>query len=302
MKKENIFGSVHFNTIGTYLRKKFGCQISKLSLDAGFTCPNRDGTAGFGGCIYCSDDGAGHYAGDIPDQIELLSGKWPTGKYMAYFQSHTNTYAPVDVLREKYMKALAHKDVIGIAIATRPDCLPDDVMDLLCELNEQTYLWVELGLQTKNDSTAKFINRCYPTSVFEEAMEKLNKANVKTVVHLIFGLPGEDHDDMMASVDYVAMHKPFGIKLHQLYILKNTPIAKLYPEKIRVLEKDEYINLVVDALERLPQEITVHRLTGDAPEESLIAPRWCLDKRSVLNGIQKEFKRRGTFQGYSDPT
>ncbi|NLP30493.1 MAG: TIGR01212 family radical SAM protein [Clostridiales bacterium] len=296
---KNIFGSVHFNTIGTYLRKKFGCQISKLSLDAGFTCPNRDGTVGFGGCIYCSDDGAGHFAGDIPDQIELLSGKWPTGKYMAYFQSHTNTYAPVDILREKYLKALSHKDMVGIAIATRPDCLPDDVMDLLSELNKRTYLWVELGLQTKSDNTAKLINRCYPTSVFEEAMEKLTKANIKTVVHLIFGLPGEDRDDMMSSVDFVARHRPFGIKLHQLYIMENTPLAELYPEKIRVLEKDEYINLVVDALERLPQDITVHRLTGDAPEDSLIAPKWCLDKRSVLNGIQKEFKRRGTFQGYS---
>lgn len=294
---ENIYGSNHFNNIGTYLRREFGCQVSKLSLDSGFTCPNRDGTCGTGGCIYCSDDGAGHFAGGIKDQIELLSGKWPSGRYIAYFQSHTNTYAPVEVLRAKYEDALAHSDIVGIAIATRPDCLPPDVMDLLTELNRRTYLWVELGLQTKSDATALRINRCYPTSVFDEAMEKLRAAGIRTVVHLIFGLPGETREDMLSSVDYIAAKMPFGIKLHQLYIMKNTPIERLYPDHIRIPEKEEYISLVVDALERLPQEITVHRVTGDAPADSLIAPLWCLDKRSVLNGIQKEFKRRGTFQG-----
>lgn len=296
---ENIFESTHFNTIGTHLRKEFGCQITKLSIDAGFTCPNRDGTCGTGGCIYCSDDGAGHFAGNIPDQINLLSHKWPTGKYIAYFQSYTNTYAPVEHLREIYENALIQKDIVGISIATRPDCLSQDVINLLTELNQRTYLWVELGLQTKNDSTALLINRCYPTGVFDEAMEKLSRACIRTVVHLIFGLPGESRKDMLSSVDYVADKKPFGIKFHQLYIMNGTLIAKQYPNKVKTLEMDEYIHLVVDALERLPQDITVHRVTGDAPQNKLIAPMWSLNKRAVLNGIQKEFKQRGTFQGYS---
>lgn len=294
---ENIFGSVHFNSIGAYLRKEFGSQISKLSLDGGFTCPNRDGTLGTGGCIYCSEDGAGHFAGTIAGQIQLLSGKWPSGKYIAYFQSHTNTYAPVDVLHQKYEEALSHPDVIGIAIATRPDCLSLDVMELLLDLNRKTYLWVELGLQTMNDTTADLINRCYSTSVFDESIDALSAAGIRTVVHLIFGLPRESREDMMASVDYVVSKKPFGIKIHQLYLMKDTPMETLYPEHIHLLKKEEYIGLVVDALEHISQEITIHRLTGDAPEHTLIAPLWCLDKRSVLNGIQKELKKRGSFQG-----
>jgi radical SAM protein (TIGR01212 family) len=296
---ENKFGSIHFNTIGAYLRKEFGCQISKLSLDGGFTCPNRDGTLGIGGCIYCSEDGAGHFAGDIVSQIQLVSGKWPSGKYIAYFQSHTNTYAPVEVLRAKYNEALSHPDVIGIAIATRPDCLSIEVMELLVDLNRRTYLWVELGLQTKSDITANFINRCYPTSVFDESIEALSAAGIRTVVHLIFGLPGESREDMMDSVEHVVAKKPFGIKIHQLYLMKGTPMESLYPDHIRLLKKEEYIDLVVDALEHIPQEITIHRLTGDAPTHTLIAPLWCLDKRSVLNEIQKEFKRRGSFQGHA---
>lgn len=294
---ENIFGSVHFNTIGTHLRKEFGCQVSKLSLDAGFTCPNRDGTLGVGGCTYCSDDGAGHFAGDIKGQIELLKRKWPNGKYLAYFQSHTNTYAPVAELRKMYEEALAYPGVLGIAIATRPDCLGEPVIDLLKELNRKTYLWVELGLQTARNDTADRINRCYPTEVFDKAMERLHKEGIRTVVHLIFGLPGETRQDMLASVDHVAKIHPFGIKLHQLYVMEDTLLAHQYRGQVNVLEKEEYIDLVVDALERIPQGITIHRLTGDAPEETLIAPKWCLDKRSVLNGIQKEFKRRGSFQG-----
>lgn len=294
---ENPFGSRHFNTIGTYLRQEFGCQISKLSLDAGFSCPNRDGRVGTGGCVYCGEDGSGHFAGTIPEQIALLSGKWPSGKYIAYFQSHTNTYGSVERLRQCYEEALSYPGVIGIAIATRPDCLPAEVLELLSELNRKTFLWVELGLQTARDDTGDLINRCYPTSVFDQAMLDLATAGVRTVVHLIFGLPGETREDMMASVDYVAACSPFGVKFHQLYVMKGTAIAGWPEQQLRMLEKDQYISFIVDALERLPQQITVHRLTGDAPEDSLIAPLWCLDKRSVLNGIQKEFKRRGTFQG-----
>lgn len=294
---ENIFGSRHFNAIGPHLKEVFGRRVAKLSIDAGFTCPNRDGTKGFGGCIFCSADGGGHYASDIPGQIRLLSAKWPDSRYIAYFQSYTNTYASVDILREKYEAALSVPGIVGLAVATRPDCLAPDVLDLLSELNQKTYLWVELGLQTIHNDTAELINRCYPLTVFDEAMKNLNSAGIRPVVHLIFGLPGEDRRDMLSSVDYVAEKEPFGIKFHQLYIMEGTALASMGSVSYRPLEKNEYIDLAVDALEHLPQTITIHRLTGDPPEGSLVAPLWCPDKRSVLNGIQKEFKARGSFQG-----
>lgn len=294
---ENIFGSTHFNTIATYLKKEFGCRIMKLSLDAGFTCPNRDGTAGTGGCLFCSDDGAGHYASTMEAQIELLRNKWPEGKYIAYFQNHTNTYASAERLRMLWDEALAYPDVVGLAVATRPDCLPGEVLEVLSEYNKKTFLWVELGLQTSNEKTAREMNRCYDNKTFEIAMEQLSTLGIKTVIHLILGLPGEDKKDMLASADYVASFNPFGLKLHMLHVMKNTGIAAMYPAQFRTFEKEEYIRLVVDILERLPQSLTIHRLTGDSPKEDLIAPLWSIDKRSVLNGIQKEFKKRASFQG-----
>lgn len=291
------FGNQYFNSIGGYLKKQFGCKVIKLSLDAGFTCPNRDGSKGVGGCIFCSAEGSGDFASDIPGQIRLLSKKWPTGKYMAYFQSYTNTYAPVEILREKYYQSLEYPDIIGIAIATRPDCLSPQVLELLSELNEKTFLWVELGLQTINEDTASLINRCYPLSVFNRAMEDLSRLNIKTVVHLILGLPGESRDDMLASVRYVSNMEPFGFKLHLMNVLKDTKLADFYPDRIHIPEKEEYINLVVDTLEIIPPHITIHRVTADAPRHLLIAPEWGYEKRSILNGIQKEFKRRGSYQG-----
>lgn len=294
---ENIFGSTHFNTIATYLKKEFGCRVMKLSLDAGFTCPNRDGRAGTGGCLFCSEDGAGHYASTIESQIELLKNKWPEGKYIAYFQNHTNTYAPAQRLRALWDEALAYPNVIGLAVATRPDCLPEEVLDLLSEYNKKTFLWVELGLQTSKETTALAMNRCYANSVFETAMSRLTSRGIKAVIHLILGLPGENKDDMLASADYVASFDPFGLKLHMLHVMKDTGLAAMYPAQFRTFEKEEYIRLVVDILERLPQHLTIHRLTGDAPKEDLIAPLWSIDKRSILNGIQKEFKRRNSFQG-----
>ena len=293
----NPFGDTHFNSIGHYLKERFGCKVIKLSLDAGFTCPNRDGTKGTGGCIFCSSDGSGDFASDIPGQIQLLSKKWPSGKYIAYFQSHTNTYAPAHVLREKYEEALAYPGVIGLAIATRPDCLSEEVLDLLAELNEQTFLWVELGLQTIHQHTADLINRCYPLSVFDTAMENLSARQIKTVVHLILGLPGENREDMMASVDYVCNKALFGVKLHLMNVLGDTKLAALYPDHIQIPEKEEYINLVVDVLENIPQDITIHRLTADAPRHLLIAPAWGYEKRTILNGINKELRRRGSYQG-----
>lgn len=295
----NLFGDLYFNSIGSYLKKEFGCKVIKLSLDAGFTCPNRDGTKGTGGCIFCSSDGSGDFASDIPGQIQLLSKKWPSGKYIAYFQSHTNTYAPLEVLREKFYEALNYPDVIGIAIATRPDCLSEEVLKLLAELNKKTFLWVELGLQTIHEKTALLINRCYPLSTFDKAMDNLSSLQIKTVVHLILGLPGESQENMFDSVRYVCNKDIFGVKLHLMNVLKDTKLAKLYPEHIHIPEKEEYINLVVDALEIIPQHITIHRVTADAPRHLLIAPSWGYEKRSILNGINKEFRRRGSYQGFT---
>ncbi len=292
-----IFGDQFYNSIGSYLKNRFHCKIMKLSLDAGFTCPNRDGTKGVGGCIFCSADGSGDFASDIPGQIQLLSKKWPSGKYIAYFQSHTNTYAPVEVLREKYYEALEYPDMVGLAIATRPDCLSPEVLELLSELNKKTFLWVELGLQTMHESTAEQINRCYPLSVFDQAMEDLSRLDIKTVVHLILGLPGESREEMLESLNYVCSKNVFGIKLHLMNVLKDTKLAEFYPDRIHIPKKEEYINLVVDALEMVPQNITIHRVTADAPRHLLIAPEWGYEKRSVLNGINKEFRRRQSYQG-----
>lgn len=282
--------------IGDYLKKQFGCKVMKLSLDGGFTCPNRDGTKGVGGCLFCSASGSGEFAGTIPQQIQLLSKKWPNGKYLAYFQNHTNTYAPVHRLRRQYSEALNYPGVVGLAVATRPDCLPPEVMDLLAELNRNTFLWVELGLQTIHDKTAERINRCYPLTVFEEAIEQLNRYQIRWVVHLMMGLPGETRKQMLSSVAYVGKKNPFGVKLHLLHVLKGTVLAERYPD-LPLPSMEEYIKLAADALELLPPEVTIHRLTGDGPRELLLAPLWSTNKWEILNGIDREMKQRGTVQG-----
>lgn len=307
----NIFGSVHYNSIGAWLRKEFGGQVSKLSFDAGFTCPNRDGSKGTGGCLFCAGDGSGHFAGQTDDpegQIRLLSRKWPEGKYLAYFQNYTGTYAPVEELKRIYEDALSLDGVVGLAITTRPDCLPPETLNLIADLSRRTFLWVELGLQTIHDTTAKAMNRCYPTSTYDQAVKDLKNAGIPTVVHLIFGLPGETREDMLSSVRHVAARSPFGIKLHQLYLMEGSRLAEMVNSEgsdqtfIPFMQKEEYINLIVDALELLPQSVTIHRLTGDAPGSKLLAPMWTKDKHAVLNGIQQEFKRRGTWQGIYSPS
>jgi len=286
------------NSIGEYLKAQFGKKIVKLSLEGGFTCPNRDGSKGTGGCIFCSADGSGDFAGTIDDQIKLLSPKWPDAKYIAYFQSHTNTYAPVDVLREKFYAALeGHENIVGIAIATRPDCLSEEVYQLLDELNKKTFLWVELGLQTAHDGTADLINRCYPLSVYDTAMERLNALNIKVVTHLILGLPGETKEQMLDSVKYVCGKNIFGIKLHLLNVIRGSQMEHLYPDYIPFESIEEYVDLVVDALELIPQEVTIHSMTADAPRSILIAPEWSFRKRTILNGIQKRLVERNTYQG-----
>ena len=275
----------------------------KLSLDAGLTCPNRDGTKGFGGCTFCSDSGSGDYAGTPEQQIALLSRKWRKTdgtdlKYIAYFQNHTNTYAPAEKLRGLWDEALDHENVVGLAIATRPDCLGPEVLDLLSEYNEKTFLWVELGLQTANGQTAEKFNRCWKNTDFEEASYNLSARGIKRVTHLILGLPGEDKEQYVSSAKYAASFDPFGVKIHMLHLMEGTSMGEEYRRApFPLLTMEEYVSCVCDILEVLPQSVTIHRLTGDAPQDKLIAPDWTRNKHAVLNAVQQEFKKRGTFQG-----
>lgn len=285
------------NSIGLYLKNYFGKKTVKLSLDGGFTCPNRDGSKGVGGCIFCSADGSGDFASNIPGQIKLLSDKWPDSNHLAYFQNHTNTYASVSELRQKYYAVLNNPEISGIAIATRPDCFSEEIYELLDEINKKTFLWVELGLQTIHQETAELINRCYPLKVYDEAVKRLKELNIRTVVHLIFGLPGESKQDMLDSVRYVCKDKIFGLKIHMLNVVKGSQMEKLYPDYVSFGSIEEYVNLVVDALEIIPADITIHRMSADAPRPILISPDWSYKKRTILNGIHKELKSRNSWQG-----
>ena len=276
-----------FNAIGAYLKQEFGCKVVKLSIDGGFTCPNRDGTLSFEGCIFCSPEGSGELSSNIPDQMNLLSSKWPNAKYMAYFQNHTNTYAPVSELREKFNAALDYPGIVGIAIATRPDCLSEEVMDLLDELNKKTFLWVELGLQTIHEETATLINRCYPLRVYDDAVDRLTSRNIKTVTHLILGLPGEDREAMLASVRYICNKDIFGVKLHMLNLVKGSAMEKLYPGYVSFETMEDYITLAAEAIRLIPPHITIHRITGDVPRKILLSPTWSYEKLRILNGINK---------------
>lgn len=301
-----IPNNIAYNSLNNYLKTKFGTKIAKLSLDGGFTCPNRDGTLSNEGCIFCSENGSGDFAGNrnlsisqqIQQQKERISKKWPDAKYIAYFQSFTNTYAPVEVLRLKYSEAIEQNDIVGLAIATRPDCLGEDVMELLKDLSKKTYVWVELGLQTCNEKTAKFINRGYKNIVFENAVSRLNSAGIDVVVHLIFGLPNETHEDMLNSVKYTCTLNIQGIKLQLLHVLKNTPLGTLYQNQpFHILTKEEYLSLVCTALEYIPREIVLHRLTGDGAKKNLIAPIWSGNKKDVLNSLTKLISEKNIRQG-----
>lgn len=290
-------------SIGQDLKTRFGGKIIKLSLDAGFTCPNRDGTKGVGGCSFCSLEGSGELSSDMNSQMALLSTKWPSATgYLAYFQSHTNTYAPVAILRSLYQEALSYPNVVGLAIATRPDCLGEDVLDLLEELNRQTFLWVELGLQTIHEDTANLMNRGYPLSQYDEAVANLMQHNIRVVTHLILGLPGESKQDMVESVCYVTQpnhdnNRIYGLKLHLLNVVKGSALEKNYKGFVPFDSPQEYIDLVCDLLPLIPPEITIHRLTGDVPRKLLVAPEWSYKKRTILNGILHEMTRRGKKQG-----
>lgn len=288
------------------MHKKFGKKVFKVSLNAGFTCPNIDGTKGVGGCIYCSGSGSGDFAGnpaeDIVTQFETVKlkmhKKWPDAEYIGYFQAHTNTYAPLEVLKENFEAILKLDKVVGLSIATRADALSDDVMDYLEELSKRTYLVVELGLQSVFDKTGEIINRCHTYQEFLYGYNKLKERGINICVHLILGLPGETHEMMLESVKETVNLMPHAIKLHLLHILKGTKIAKMYENgEIRTLTRDEYVDIIVDALELIPPEIIIQRLTGDGARDLLIAPLWSLKKFCVLNEIDKEMIRRNCYQG-----
>ncbi len=295
---KKLFGGMRYRSVSTYLKDKFGEKTIKLAIDGGFTCPNRDGAKGTGGCIFCSDSGSGEFASDIEDQIRLFSDKWPRAKYLAYFQNHTNTYAPVSELREKYYTILANPKIEGLVIGTRPDCLSEEVLDLLSEISHTHFLWVELGLQTIHNETARLINRCYDLSVFDDAMRRLSARGIKAVVHLILGLPGESREQILDSVRYVAsLPELFGMKLHLLNIVKGSQMEFTYPDYQPFASIEEYVNLVVDCLEIIPPEVTIHRLTGDAPRSILINPPWSFNKRTILNGINDRLNLLDSWQG-----
>ena len=292
--------------LNDFLKEKFNEKIYKVSLDGDFTCPNRDGKVSRGGCIFCSENGSGDFTAtklksihaQIEEQIDLVSKKYKGDKYIAYFQNFTNTYAEVSYLRKIYQEALSHEKIVGLAIATRPDCLGDDVLELLAELNKKTFLWVELGLQTVNDDVAKYFNRAYETEIYKEASEKLNRLNIKFVTHIIIGLPKEENDDYLKTAIFAQNCGTWGIKLHLMYVVKNTPLEKLYLNgDLKVNTKEEYVEKVVNVLENISSEVVVHRLTGDGDRETLVAPLWSIKKIDVLNSIHKELKRRNTYQG-----
>lgn len=282
-----------------YLKDKFGQKVYKISLDGGFTCPNRDGKTGTRGCIFCSKGGSGDFAESremsITEQIESgkkkVEKKIKSGKYIAYFQAFTNTYAPVEMLRQKYEEAINHPDIVALSIATRPDCLGDDVLKLLDEMNKIKPVFVELGLQTIHQKSAKYIRRGYDLSVYDKAVRDLKKIGVNVVVHVILGLPNESENDMLETVKYVCESGANGIKLQLLHVIDGTDLAKDYEKGLfKTLEFDEYVNLIVKCVKIIPKDIIIHRLTGDGAKKDLIAPLWSADKKRVLNAINKALR------------
>lgn len=295
-----------YHSFDYMLKEQFGEKIYKVALDAGMTCPNRDGTLGSRGCIFCSAGGSGDFAGSrqdsITQQIEKQAAsirqKRGVAKFIAYFQAYTNTYAPVDYLRKIYTEAISHPDIVAISIGTRPDCLDEDILQLLDELNQKKPVWVELGLQTIHETTARYIRRGYPLSCFEQAVSELRKRNLDVIVHTILGLPGESKNDILSTIEYLNHRDIQGIKLQLLHVLKGTDLAEDYlAGKFQVYSMEEYLELVIDCLEHLNPEIVIHRLTGDGPKDLLIAPLWSSAKRTVLNTLHRECKLRHAFQG-----
>ncbi len=295
-----------YYTLDYFYKHKFNSKVFKVSLNAGFTCPNIDGKVGVGGCIYCSKLGSGEYAGNIKKDLitqfnevkEIMLKKWPKAKYIGYFQANTNTYAPVNVLKEKFETILKLDNVVGISIATRPDSITDDCLDYLEDLSKRTYLTIELGLQTIHEKTSIFINRCHTLDCFHDMVIKLRKRNINVVVHIINGLPYETKEMMIDTVKYLSKLDIQGIKIHMLSILKNTKLAKIYEENpFKLITREEYIDIVCDQLEFLREDIVVNRITGDPKVSDLIEPNWLIKKVTILNDIDKEMTKRNSYQG-----
>ena len=304
-----VWGDKPYHSLDYELKRQFGQKIYKVSLDGGMSCPNRDGTVGTGGCTFCSQGGSGEFAvrrtgyPDVWEQIEQaktrvhrkISGE---GKYIAYFQSYTNTYAPVDYLRTLFERAITHPDIVALSVGTRPDCLGDEVVALLKELNGQKPVWVELGLQTIHEKTAERIHRGYRLEVFEDAYRRLKEAGLTVVVHVILGLPGETKKEMLETVDYLGKIPVDGIKLQLLHILKGSQMAAEYEKNpFSLMELEEYLDLILTCVARLPQSVVIHRLSGDGAKALLIGPAWSADKKLVLNRMMQKFRENGIFQG-----
>ena len=295
-----------YHTLNYYLKNKFNCKVYKVSINAGFTCPNIDGTKGYGGCIYCSKSGSGEHGGNPQDDLvkqfydvkNVIDKKWPNSKYIAYFQARTNTYAPLEVLKSKYEEVLKIDNVIGLSIATRCDAITDDTLDYLEELNKRTYLTIELGLQTIHEKTSKLINRGHTLKEFDTMVKKLRDRNIEVVVHIINGLPYETEDMMLNTIKHLNKLDIQGIKIHMLNIVKDTTLETLYnKEHFHILTKEEYIDIVIKQLELLKPEIVIHRITSDPDISTLVEPTWLLKKFCLLNDIDKEMVKRNTYQG-----
>lgn len=299
-------GDKRYYSLDYYLKNTFGEKVYRLSLNGGMTCPNRDGTLGTGGCIFCSAGGSGEFAAapalSVTEQIteakERISAKTNCRKYIAYFQAYTNTYAPVSYLRKIFTEAISHPDIVALSIATRCDCLSDEILDLLTELNTQKPIWIELGLQTIHDATLTQIRSGFTLSQYENAVYALHARGITVITHLILGLPGETKEMMRASVSYVAKLPTQGIKLQLLHVLKGTELGVMYQTKpFPLFSLEEYCDFIADCLTILPPEMVIHRLTGDGPRDLLLAPLWSTDKKRVLNTIQKRLRERDLWQG-----
>lgn len=303
MKK---WGEKPYHSLDYMLRERFGEKVYKVTLNGGMSCPNRDGKIGTRGCIFCSAGGSGDFAADaalsiteqIESQIAILSQKRPIHKYIAYFQAYTNTYAPIGYLEKIFTEAISHPKVVALSIGTRPDCLDEQTVELLSRLNQQKPVWIELGLQTIHESTARYIRRGYPLSCFEDAVSRLRKEGIEIIVHTILGLPEESREDILATMDYLSQMDIQGIKLQLLHVLRGTDLAADYEGGLfRTYERDEYLSLLIDCLGHLRPDIVIHRITGDGPKDLLIAPLWASRKREVLNLLHHRMKEEQAFQG-----
>ncbi len=294
----------NYYSLNEYLKNTFGEKVYKLSLDLGLTCPNRDGTLDSRGCIFCHN-GSSHFAEcgeDINIQLEnakkRIQSKTDAKKFIAYFQSYTNTYAPAEYLEKIFTEVINRDDIVAMSIGTRPDCLPTDILNLLESLNKIKPVWVELGLQTSNEKSAEYIRRCYPNSVYENAVKELKKCGITVITHIIIGLPNETKEDIFNTVDFAVDCGTDGVKLQLLHILKDTDLYEDYKKGlVKPLSLDEYIDILFGCLERIPQNIIIHRITGDAPKKYLVEPQWSADKKTVLNTINREMKNRNIVQG-----